>query len=186
MTWEEYLPLSEKTLSLQFNCNETEQKILHSVIGIMTELDEILDNYDNDKKLDKVNILEEVGDICWYLAILGREYDISFPQITVREKNSDPFRLILSTIKMSAKLLDMLKKKIYYNKDINQEIFVSLSRTIMMNISDFTHCYDIQIEKSFQVNIDKLRSRYGDKFSSESAINRDLNKERDILEEKNK
>lgn len=32
-------------------------------------------------------------------------------------------------------------------------------------------------------NIDKLKARYGDKFSSEAAINRDLDKEREILEQ---
>jgi NTP pyrophosphatase (non-canonical NTP hydrolase) len=34
-----------------------------------------------------------------------------------------------------------------------------------------------------QVNIDKLRHRYPDKFTSMNAISRDLNKEREILEE---
>ena len=37
MTWNEYLPLAEKTLSTQFNCEEEfYQKILHAVIGALT------------------------------------------------------------------------------------------------------------------------------------------------------
>ena len=34
----------------------------------------------------------------------------------------------------------------------------------------------------FDININKLKARYGDKFSSERAINRDLETEREILE----
>jgi hypothetical protein len=55
----------------------------------------------------------------------------------------------------------------------------------MLDVSDYMNTYDIDIEKSFDVNIDKLRARYGDKFSSEKAINRDLETERNILEGKN-
>ena len=35
-----------------------------------------------------------------------------------------------------------------------------------------------------QRNIDKLKARYPDKFSQEKALNRNLDKERDILEGK--
>jgi hypothetical protein len=45
--------------------------------------------------------------------------------------------------------------------------------------------YDINIQNSFDVNIAKLKARYGEKFSSERAINRDLETERNILEGKN-
>ena len=55
----------------------------------------------------------------------------------------------------------------------------------MLDVSDYMNNYDIDIEKSFDVNIDKLKARYGDKFSSEKAINRDLETERNILEGKN-
>lgn len=43
---------------------------------------------------------------------------------------------------------------------------------------------DWDLGKILQKNIDKLTSRYGDKFSEEKAINRNLDKERDILEKK--
>ena len=42
-----------------------------------------------------------------------------------------------------------------------------------------------KLKKSFDVNIAKLKARYGEKFSSEKAINRDLETERNILEGKN-
>lgn len=90
-------------------------------------------------------------------------------------------------IKESLKLLDILKKKIYYNREIDFDKFISITKVIMMNISDYANCYDIDIQKSFEKNIDKLmgdKGRYKNVFSSEMANNRNLENERQILERK--
>lgn len=95
-------------------------RLLHAGIGMCTESGEFIDQLKKaifyGKPLDKVNLLEEIGDTCFYLGIA----------------------------------LDVLG-------------------------SDF----DTEQRK----NIAKLKARYGDKFSSEAAINRDLDKEREILEQ---
>ena len=184
MNWNEYLVLSEKTMSTEFHCDIKEQRLLHSIIGMLTEIEELMDNYDEGKTFDPVNIVEEISDVTWYLAIIGREYDIKYPQLVVETKNSDPMGIILTLIKNSCKLLDMIKKKLYYNKPMDEDLFVLITKMIMLNISDYAHCYDINIEKSFDINIEKLKSRFGEKFSSENAIDRDLKKERSILEGK--
>jgi NTP pyrophosphatase (non-canonical NTP hydrolase) len=184
MNWNEYLELSEKTLSTQFNCDEKEQKVLHAVIGVLTEVEELLDNHIGETQ-DFTNILEESGDITWYLAIIGREYQLDYPQLLVRTKNEDPMKLVLKIIKNTCKLLDMMKKKIYYNKPIDENIFKTITHVVMLDLSDYMNVYDINIQNSFDVNIAKLKARYGEKFSSERAINRDLETERNILEGKN-
>jgi NTP pyrophosphatase (non-canonical NTP hydrolase) len=184
MNWSEYLQLSEKTLSSQFNCDDEKyQRVLHSVIGILTEMEELLDNHIGQIQ-DPVNRQEEVGDVLWYLAILGREFDLDYPQIIVKEKNQDTMSVVLKIIKNTCKLLDILKKKIYYNKEVDENIFKTLTHVIMLDISDYISAFDIDIEKCFDINIAKLKSRYGDKFSTERAINRDLENERNILEGK--
>ena len=184
MNWKEYLELSEKTLSTQFHCDGKEQKILHAVIGVLTEVEELLDNHIGDDQ-DFTNMLEEAGDITWYLAIIGREYQLDYPQIIVKEKNEEPMKLVLKIIKNTCKLLDMMKKKIYYNKPIDEFTFKTITNLVMLDLSDYMNTYDIDIQKSFDVNIAKLKARYGEKFSSERAINRDLETERNILEGKN-
>jgi len=182
MNWKEYLELSEKTLSLQFNCEDTkDQKILHAVIGILTEVEELLDNHLGET-FDATNRLEEVGDVLWYCAIIAREYQLDYPQIIVKDKNPEPMKLILKIIKNTCKLLDALKKKIYYNKPIDENFFKTITTLVMLDLSDYMSTYDINVERSFDINIEKLKARYGDKFSSERAINRDLDTERQILE----
>ena len=184
MNWKEYLELSEKTLSTQFHCEEREQRLLHAVIGVLTEVEELLDNHIGDEQ-DDTNRLEESGDVCWYLAIIGREMNLDYPQLLVKTKNDNPMKLVLKIVKNTCKLLDMMKKKLYYNKPIDENLFKTITTLVMLDVSDYMNTYDIDIEKSFDVNIDKLKARYGDKFSSEKAINRDLETERNILEGKN-
>lgn len=50
-------------------------RLLHSAMGASTETAEILDAVKKHvfygKKLDKTNLLEECGDVFWYLAILA-------------------------------------------------------------------------------------------------------------------
>lgn len=155
--------------------------MLHAVMGILTEMDEILDNYQTN--IDIVNLREEVGDITWYLAIIGRLYNIDFP-LDLPISSEDPIKTSISIVKYSCKLLDMLKKKLFYDKKIDENLFRENSIVVMMLIHSYMKYYDIDIRESFDINIAKLKARYGDKFTSEKAINRDLQKERNILEGK--
>ena len=98
--------------------------LLHACVGMGSESGEILDAFKATifygKKLDVINMKEELGDLCWYIGLA-----------------------IISLREMGV---------------------------------------DISWEKIWKANEDKLRKRYGEKFSSERAINRDLESERKILE----
>ena len=193
MKWNEYLPLAEKTLSTQFNCTEeSNQKLLHSCIGSLTEIQEILENYENGLLITDSNkqgsVAEDSADIFWYLSILFRELNI---QIIEKEEHSfildkfnvnRPFDLLLEFIKENLKLLDILKKKIYYNKDMNIEVVKKLSINMFYLLNYYCEKNNTNVSDILDKNINKLKARYGEKFSSERAINRDLETEREILE----
>lgn len=181
MEWKEYKELAEKTLSTEFHCGYKNELLLHAVMGILTEVEELLENYD-ENKYDSTNVLEEVGDIFWYLSIIGRIYNTDYTYS--ENKSNDPMKTIISIVKNSCKLLDYMKKGIYYNKSIDQEQFLSITNTIMVSLSEYVNYYEIDPKMSFDINIAKLKARYGEKFSSDRAINRDLSIERSILESK--
>jgi len=183
MNWKEYLEAAERTMSMEFYCSKKEERLLHAVIGVLTEIEELLDNHIGES--DETNRGEELGDVFWYLAIIGREFNIDYPQLIVKEKSNDIMGIVIKIIKNTCKLLDMLKKKIYYDKKIDEDLFKQISQFIMLDILDYGNYYGLNIEKSFEVNIAKLKARYGEKFSTERAINRDLISERNILEGKN-
>jgi NTP pyrophosphatase (non-canonical NTP hydrolase) len=77
---------------------------------------------------------------------------------------------------------DQLKKWLFYGKELDT---VNLAE----EIGDlFWYCalacneLGIDFESVMEQNIAKLKARYGDKFSAQSALNRDLTKERALLE----
>jgi NTP pyrophosphatase (non-canonical NTP hydrolase) len=91
----------------------------------------------------------------------------------------------------AAEVLDMLKKHIYYGKDldlvnIEEELGDSNWYQSLMIHSMRLKKYSTSWEQIWEKNIAKLEQRYGQKFCSDSAINRDLKAERTILESNTK
>lgn len=60
-------------------------RIEHGAVGIATESGEIMNSIKTSKyygrKLDKINLIEEMGDVMWYLAILCDELNVSFEEV---------------------------------------------------------------------------------------------------------
>lgn len=99
--------------------NERSIRLLHTAMGLQTEAGEFTDalkkTFFYGKKLDTVNLEEELGDLFWYIAIACDELNIKPVELMTR-------------------------------------------------------------------NIKKLQARFPEKFTEEKAENRDLEKERSILE----
>lgn len=180
MKWNEYLTQSEKTLSHEFHCGDHQTELmLHATMGILTEFEELLDNHQGQE--DKVNIMEEVADIFWYLAIFARQYDIEMPhQDMMNHMGKD--ELVIASIKQTLKVLDVLKKKLFYNKPIDHEMVKFTTNYVIVNMRSYLWQHNIDMKDALERNIEKLKARYGDKFTSEKAINRDIDRERKILE----
>ena len=188
MEWKEYLILSEKTLSTEFHNDKKTELLLHAVMGIITELEEII-----EWKEDKVGKAEELSDNFWYFSIISREYNIEMPKYEFSEKkyikinelyDKDVSKIVLLIYRKSSILMDFLKKKLFYNKPLDENKFIDISNQLMMLMLDYAYFNRIDIHDSLDKNIAKLKARYGEKFSSERAINRDTILERNILEGK--
>lgn len=115
--------------------------------------------------------------------------------IKTESQNFEDIKGRLSSVKMerllhggmglvteSAEFIDSLKKHIFYGKPMDT---VNLAE----EVGDlFWYCAIIADELGFDFesvmnkNIEKLKARYGEKFSEEKAQKRNLTKEREILE----
>lgn len=148
---------------------------LHMWFGIDTEIGEILDLYKKSfayrKKFDKVNLLEEICDIIWYLA-----GDATINNILLSEAFDDIVfegNLIPSddypTLPIMDDVIDVCRG--YNELKIKTEDFIG-----------FFVSSEEELFKGLTNNINKLIVRYPDKFTNENAINRDLNIERKELE----
>lgn len=102
-------------------CNNVNMSILHGLVGLSTEVGEIAEEMHaalaEGRELNMGNIVEETGDLMWYLALILRECGVSFE--------------------------DAAKK-----------------------------------------NIEKLSKRYPDGFTTQDAVNRDIDAEQQVFTEK--
>lgn len=68
-----------------FSKEKVNPRIEHAMYGLVTETGEIMDQLKRSKvyntPFDKVNIVEELGDIMWYMAILCDEVGLSFEEL---------------------------------------------------------------------------------------------------------
>ena len=98
------------------------------------------------------------------------------------DKKLDNLHYVLGMVTEVGELADTFKKNLAYGKEIDwvnvrEELF-----DITWYIANFCRINEIDFEKGLDTNIAKLRARYPEKFTEEKAINRDLDKERQILE----
>jgi NTP pyrophosphatase (non-canonical NTP hydrolase) len=87
----DYIKNAIKTESINFTdidkrlSHKSIKRLLHGGMGLSTEAGEFLDALKKHifygKKLDKVNLTEEMGDIFWYIAIIADELEINFEEI---------------------------------------------------------------------------------------------------------
>ena len=103
-----------------------------------------------------------------------------------RLKNGHTVRLLHAAMGLcteSGEFMDMMKKHILYGKPLDEvnlkEELGDLEWYIALAIDELHTTFGI----IFETNITKLRARYPNKFTEHDAMNRDLEKERKILED---
>lgn len=83
----------------------------------------------------------------------------------------------------SGELLDSIKKHLFYGKQLD---IVNISEEIgdiLWYIALLCRVFNLTFEELMETNIEKLKIRFPEKFTEERANNRDLEKERTLLEE---
>jgi NTP pyrophosphatase (non-canonical NTP hydrolase) len=87
MTPEEYTKNCLRTEPFQYSFGPVGRitpRIQHAVDGLVTESGELVDALKRHrfygKELDKVNLVEEAGDLCWYLSVLFDELGVSWEE----------------------------------------------------------------------------------------------------------
>jgi hypothetical protein len=177
-------------------------RFLHGAFGVCTEATELFEMLEK-KRLDLVNLKEEAADICWYLGVLVDEFKFS-PEILVQEptieKNNSLFfkmwpiknvllrralNLELDILSKNVGLLqDLAKKSLFYGRDLSIPKVEECVKEIAENLANLCVLGDFTMAEMMDSNIKKLAKRFGDIFSEEKALNRDLDAERKILESK--
>lgn len=122
---------------------------------------------------------ENYIDLC-----VGTESPIS-DALVERISNPENIRLLHGSIGActeAGEMIDALKKHIYYGKPLDKVNLLEECGDLLWYCSIIMDALGASYQEVMQTNIEKLAARYPDKFSEESAINRNLDVERSILE----
>jgi NTP pyrophosphatase (non-canonical NTP hydrolase) len=135
-------------------------------------------NKNNKRRIDvKIDYLNQ------QLATENNDYE----SISGRLKDIDIIRLLHASMGMStesSEFVDTVKKTIFYGKSLDKVNLIEEMGDILYYIAMACNVLGTDFETVMERNIAKLKARYPEKFTEELAENRDLEKERAILEGK--
>lgn len=150
----------------------------HMILGIFSEVGELADAYKKElaykKPLDRVNLIEEVVDVFWYIVNLQNMFDKvpeDLKEIEWPEDNDD------YNPSQDACPADYLYTFLSH-LDLRERSLSNFWYTVCLKLGLTKE----EMEKGLENNINKLKVRYPDSFSEEKALKRDLEKERVELE----
>lgn len=103
-------------------------------------------------------------------------------QNTLALTKDDIMHMILGMLTELGELSDGYKKALAYGKPLDLVNIKEEIGDLMWYIANFCNIHDWDLGEILQTNIDKLSARYPKKFTEENALNRNLDKERKILE----
>jgi NTP pyrophosphatase (non-canonical NTP hydrolase) len=182
--------LSDKDAKDNYEAEYEKQYVIprlnHAQLGILSEYAELKD----DSGSDAINYLEEFGDLAWYLNLACDALDISLDELQEITPIPEFEEIDLIGI-LGGHLADKVKRLLFYGTTLDkvQKTGLTLREDITSLLAGLKYClltgcseYGLDIEEVLERNIDKLSARYPDKFSSERALDRDLNKEKLALD----
>jgi len=173
----DYIEQATQTESL--NPTFAHPRLLHAAMGLSTEVAELLLAEDDDD----INVREELGDILWYTAVVGSVFEVSYPELRSLANpwvvQQDPLK---SLIRGASEVLDHMKKVCFYGiAEVDGVLLGQQVANIILAVSILAEDEGWTLEEVQEINIAKLRRRYGKKFTTEAAINRNLEAEHDVL-----
>lgn len=184
MNYAEYAPLALRTAKPL----ERSLQIEHAQVGIITEVGELADAFKRHviygKPLDVTNLVEEVGDVFWYINLLLNELGTR-PRVIDRliedalEAGQDDatvsdMRLVLTIGAMAGAVAS------HPHGEVSPAEACCLLITLLALL---LKRHGQAVYASLEANVNKLAARYGDKYSDYAALNRDLDVERETLNE---
>jgi NTP pyrophosphatase (non-canonical NTP hydrolase) len=97
--------------------------------------------------------------------------------------NEDLTHAMLGLVTEAAEVADAIKKEYAYGKPVDIVNIKEELGDLMWYVAMALRVTGSSFEEIFQMNINKLRARYPGGFTEEKALNRDINLEREILEQ---
>lgn len=153
--------------------------ILHLVIGLSTEMSELLLCYQpyfsghQLAEIDKTNAVEEFGDLLYYANTLSQRLKVKMPRYGVKAK-ANPWHgkrwtdILISLNTEVGNLLDQCKK-VFYGKEMNLDEMRVIHTNIMTILDAACAITGEKPGVIMEANIAKLAKRYPEGFFDTNA-----------------
>ena len=102
-------------------------------------------------------------------------------KVDINDANEDLLHATMGISTEAGELLDVVKKHIFYGKPLDIHNIHEEIGDILWYVSILLEWSGATYEEVMETNIDKLRVRYPEKFSSDKALKRDLATEQAVL-----
>ncbi len=186
-------------------------RLLHGIMGLASEMGEMTMAYEKletarerhkehpqmrlrktDYAEAKTNMKEELGDCYWYTNLILHEMGITCGGAIAQSITSPNFHKMRHTpggflkdlVICSGVLLDLMKARIYYNRDLVAEDIIGLTGSCIMILNLLCKDYGLTTSEVLEANDRKLQERYPEKFNVVDANVRDLKAEAAAVEGK--
>jgi NTP pyrophosphatase (non-canonical NTP hydrolase) len=162
MQWTEYQTLASRTFNMQLNRTE---RLENAALGLIGEAGEIADlikkHRHHGHPLDRDKVIDECGDLLWYVAQMCSvlEYEISYGFV-----GKKGFGLSIGVY-----ALRLGRNVGIVAEQVDREYRHIDTSVVGAFLDDHI---DSTLDEAQQRNIEKLRRRYPNGFSSEASLNR--------------
>lgn len=120
-----------------------------------------------------------------YIKEVLKTENASYKPAIDRVSNPEITRLLhaaVGAVTESAEFIDVIKKHTFYGKPLDVPHLKEELSDVLWYVAVACDSLGTSFEELMDLNIKKLRARYGEKFTEEAALNRNLTVERNILE----
>ncbi len=175
----EYMPLAQRT--------EKQLPLLaalrHSGLGMITEIGELADSIKKhviyEKQLDCENVVEEVGDTFWYVAVALNNLEIRINITSMPEYAGEMSRvdtLQHAALMASYEIGNAVNSIEWYARSGDLSMLTremsEVTRRLTQHLIVLCWAADVNVAECLTKNIAKLKARYPEKYSNEDALAR--------------
>lgn len=166
-----YQEQAVRTLNQELEADKQLNNYALGIVGELGEVSELLDAIQEDIE----PIVDELGDIFWYIANLcthvGYDWRQLFPQKKTRNKLGSA---ILNSFRYAAKLADQIKKTTSQHHTLDHKQVIANVEGIVKNLASIYTYYAITPQEICTYNYLKLLKRYPAGFEAERSIQREI------------
>lgn len=170
MDWNEYAKLASRTAPANLTRKD---RVVTAALGICGELAELADVHRKD---NKGLVAAEAGDVCWYLALGGLTDFITVKpheDLHIWADEAGMNSMLLRLLILAGNYADHVKKYTKQGHAWTDGPPHMMLGSIAADLYLLLFLYGIKWEDVLQANIDKLKARYPEGFSTERSVYRE-------------